>query len=556
MIHRLPEEVVRKIAAGEVVVGAFSVVKELVENSLDAGARRIDIEMKRGGKDYIRVADDGVGMSEEDVILAIQPHTTSKIRDIEDLYRIETYGFRGEALSSIVRVSRCVITTRREEDELATRLYVEGGKIKKVEKATAKVGTTVIVRDLFFNVPARRKFLKSASIEGRMVVETVQKFILSRPDVHFTLIRDGEVVYNAPPSDLLARISLVLPDVSKGIVEVEGKEGYVRVRGAVSRVGMWRKTRSGQFFFVNGRAVISTELSKALEKAYGEALPKGLHPVAVIFIDLPPDKLDVNVHPQKTEVKFSEPELVTHAVYEVVRNAVSKTWKREMPRRKVTYEIPKVEKETLKEPLKLLEAERSLARVEPKVEGKWKFLMTLRDRYIVAEDGESLMIVDYHAAHERILYERLKKTFEEGKMDSVNLLSPLSVPLDGVLISVAEENRDLLERFGFSFEKVEGGVVLKSIPSILPLSQIEGAFREILEDLRLVKLSSIGDVIEKILADMACKSAVRTGDRIDPDSAVELLNEIERMGLTSCPHGRPLVYRITFRELDRYFGRE
>jgi DNA mismatch repair protein MutL len=560
MIRRLPEEVVRKIAAGEVVVGAFSVVKELVENSLDAGAKRVDIEIRKGGKEYIRVSDDGYGMSEEEILLAIQPHTTSKISSLQDLYSISTYGFRGEALSSIVRVSRVVITSRKPAEDLGTRIFVEGGEVVKVEKVPTKTGTTVVVRDIFYNIPARRKFLKSASIEGRMVIEVVQKFMLSRPDVHITLIRDGKVVYNSPPSDLKTRVLMVIPDMGiDDLIGIDHKQEWVELKGFISKPGKWKKTRIGQYFFVNKRPVLSAELSRAAEKGYGESLPKGFHPVAVLFVEVPPNKVDVNVHPQKIEVKFSDLETVEKALIEAVKLNVSKSWKREFQiqqnKKKVDYYNIELEKDSIKEPVELLRIQRQTARVEEKFEGKWHFLMVLNDRYILAEDGEGLIIVDYHAAHERLIYEDLKKKFEEKGIDSSNLIIPIEVLMDEVLVETAFENKATLEKLGFFFERVENGVKLTAIPTIVPVHLSSEVFKEVLEGLRLSKISGMGETMKKILADMACKSAVRTGDRIDSDSAMQLLKELEMKKLLSCPHGRPLVFKLDYRELDRYFGR-
>ncbi len=557
MIRELPEEVIRKIAAGEVVVGAFSVVKELVENSLDAGAKRVDIEIIGGGKEYIKVSDNGIGMEEDEILLAVRPHTTSKIYSLEDLYRISTYGFRGEALSSVVRVSRVMITSRKENSPVGTRVRIEGGEVVSVEKVPSSFGTTVEVRDLFFNLPARRKFLKSASIEARMVTETVQKFILAKPEVHFTFKRDGKVVYNAVPSDLRARIALVMPDVKiRDMVEISLEKGWVKVSGFVSKPGVWRKTRSGMYVFVNGRSVLSPEIIRAVEKGYGEALPKGYHPMAVVFVKVPPDRVDANVHPQKVEVKFSDVHLIEAAVQDAVRRSTSKTWKRDLTPRKLRYERPEISHEVLREPERLVDIEKSFSRIETKESGRWKFLMILRDRYVLVEDDESLLIIDYHAAHERVIYEDLKRRFSNGEVDSTRLIVPLRVDLEKIFIDVALENRERLGKLGFEFKVGEDSVILESIPSILPVSKAEKAFREILEELRLSKIAGFGDVVQKILADMACKSAVKTGDRIDPSSALELLDMIERKGITSCPHGRPLVFRLRFSDLDKYFGRE
>ncbi len=558
MIRRLPEEVVRKIAAGEVVTGAFSVVKELVENSLDAGAKKVEVEIKGGGKSFIRVCDNGHGMDEEEALLAIQPHTTSKIEKVEDLYRVSTYGFRGEALSSIVKVSRVEILTKKKAG-VGVKLEVEGGKIKKVESdETIPEGTCVTVRDLFFNIPARRKFLKSASIEARMVIELMQKFILSRTDVHFILIRDGSVVYNAPPSDLRARAALVMTDVKvRDFLEVDFEKDFVKISGLVSPPGVWRKTRTGQFFFVNGRYVLSGELFGAFEVAYGEALEKGYHPLCVLKIELPPDKVDVNIHPQKLEVKFSHPEIVRSSLISAVGKAIKERIERKLPERGQTgvYPRPTERVETVRE--SIVELEKSYAtKISPKeIEGLPRYLMILRDRYILAEDDEGILLIDYHASHERILYEKIKREYEEKELDSTFLLLPVFVNLDEVQKRVLNENTQVLRKLGFRCEMVEEGVKIIAIPSVLPIQHVPAVISEVIEELRTSTFKGLPDVIQKILADIACKSAVRTGDRITEEDAIEIIRQIYEEKLISCPHGRPLVFRLSYTELDKYFGR-
>ncbi len=554
-VIELPEEVVRKISAGEVVVGAFSVVKELVENSLDAGAKRIEIEIKNGGKSYIRVSDDGEGMELDEMILAIKPHTTSKIKTLDDLYRIRTYGFRGEALSSIAEVSRMEITSRKKETVAGNRIHVVAGKVEKIEKdLNVKVGTTVKVFDLFFNVPARRKFLKSASIEGRMVTDQVQKFALSRPDVHVIYVKDGKVVYNLPPvDDLRIRIGIILPDArAREMVEFSKEIDGVKVWGFASKPGVWRKTRTGIYTFVNGRYVLDENLMDSIEAGYGESLPKGRHPIAVVFLEIPPDDVDVNVHPQKLEVKFKDPRFVRKIIEDVVSEALKFGWKRSLQVKKErSYEVEKREVEIFRE-VPLLETETEKIKVVET--SKKRYLMVLRDRYLVFEDENGLLIIDYHAAHERLIYEDLKGRFKDG-LESNYLVSPIEFEIDDVSRDVLSENVDVLERLGFRFELNGNILMVKAIPKILPVDLVQETVFEIVEELRLGRLENLPEVVEKILSDMACKRALRTGDKITPQDAEELLNEIEKKGILSCPHGRPVAYLLSYDELDRYFER-
>ncbi|MCD6450050.1 MAG: DNA mismatch repair endonuclease MutL, partial [Thermotogaceae bacterium] len=569
MIKRLPDEIVRKIAAGEVVVGAYSVVKELVENSLDAGAHTIEIEIKNGGKSYIKVADDGEGMTEDEALLAIEPHTTSKISSINDLYNISTYGFRGEALSSIVKISRTTIITKKEENK-GVKIEVEAGVVKSIENIEAKTGTSVIVRDLFFNIPARRKFLKSAAIEGRMVTEQVQKFLLSCQNVAFKYIKDGNVVYNTPTSDLRTRIGIVMPDSRpRELLKVDLSYGEIRIHGFISPPHIYRRNRTGQFFFVNKRYVLSNELFYSLEIGYGEALEKGHHPVAVLFLDVPQKFVDVNVHPQKIEVKFSNRDMVKKTIIKAVMETLKENVERIMPVRNYILkdkrkreEIYKgVEKEkygVFKEPM-LVETDKSYVtqKVEnvkysaEKVQEKAKipnFLMIIKDRYILAENEEGLLIIDYHASHERILYEKMKEEYEKKGLDGVKLLFPLEVQLDSVLMDVLKANSNFLKKLGFDWEVSNNGVKITSIPQVLKIDVAAETFKEAVDDLRLSKFKGMPDTVQKILSDIACKSAVRTGDMITKDDAESIIREIYRRKLLSCPHGRPLIFRIDYKE--------
>ena len=581
MIKRLPDEVVRKIAAGEVVVGAYSVVKELVENSLDAVAHTIEIEVRNGGKSYIRVTDDGIGMTKEEVLLAIEPHTTSKISRVEDLYAISTYGFRGEALSSIVRVSRAVITTKKVNYE-GVKVEIEGGSVKSVESVECPIGTNVIIRDLFFNIPARRKFLKSAAIEGRMVTEQVQKFLLSRGDIAFKYIKDGDVIYNTPASDLRTRIGIVMPDSKpRELLKVDLSQGEIRVYGFISPPHVYRRNRTGQFFFVNKRYVLSNELFYSLELGYGEAIEKGHHPFAILFLEVPPKFVDVNVHPQKTEVKFSNWEMVKKVLIKAVMEALKGTIERNLPVKRYTL---RDKEDKRKEPKKIyegIEEERSqnvfkeptlvkanksyVARKvasfkHPDETGESvnypTFLMVMKDRYILAEDEEGLLIIDYHAAHERILYEKIKGEYERKGLDSAKLLFPLEIKLDSILVEILKANSNVLRKLGFEWELLEGGYVkIILIPKVLKVDMAVDSFKEILDDLRLSKFKGMPDIIQKVLSDIACKAAVRTGDMITKDDAESIIKEVYRRKLLSCPHGRPLIFRISYRELDKYFER-
>ncbi|WP_333640905.1 DNA mismatch repair endonuclease MutL, partial [Mesotoga prima] len=323
-IHELPTDVVRKIAAGEVVTGCFSVVKELVENSIDAGASLVEIEIKAGGKEYIMVRDNGSGMTNQEAKLAIKPHTTSKISSIEDLDSLITFGFRGEALSTIASVSRMRLSTAADSEELGTILEIAGGSVTGQKPFSGSNGTLVEVFDLLYNTPARRKFLKSASIEGRMVTEMIQRFILAFENVDFVYSRDSQTVFDTRGAGSLQdRIALIYPGIStRDLIPVSGNSGEINVSGYVTLPSRTRKNRMGENIFVNGRYVRQFELNYALERGYGETLQKGNFPFAVLFIDIDPQEVDVNIHPQKLEVKFASTAAVLDEVKRAVRSAI------------------------------------------------------------------------------------------------------------------------------------------------------------------------------------------------------------------------------------------
>lgn len=317
-IKRLPESLVRKIAAGEVIHNPSFVLKELVENSLDAQADRIVVEIENGGKNMVRVSDNGIGMTREEALLAIEPYTTSKIESEEDLHRIRTYGFRGEALASIVQVSRTKIVTKTEKDALATQLMIAGGKVEEISETHRDTGTTVEVRDLFFNLPVRRKSLKSSAIELRMCREMFERFVLVRNDVDFVFTSDGKIVHSFPRTqNIFERAILILEDLRKGYITFEEELSGLRIKGIVSSREVTRSSRTGEYFYVNGRFVVSEELHEVLMKVYD--LPKRSYPVAVLFIEVNPEELDVNIHPSKIVVKFLNEEKVKKSLEETLK---------------------------------------------------------------------------------------------------------------------------------------------------------------------------------------------------------------------------------------------
>lgn len=598
-IKKLPDEVISKIAAGEVVINPASVVKELIENAIDAQASNIDIQIKNGGKSYIKVADNGIGMSNDDLLASIQRYTTSKISEIEDIYRISSYGFRGEALASIVDVSRTVITTC--DGSQAYRLEVVGGNIVKTSQSHREKGTTVEIYDLFFNLPARRKFLSSEKVETRMVTEMVERFLLVRPDLSFTYKVEDDIVYNVRSETLNDRFSVIFPDV-KEFQQLSYDGENVKISGIISSPQHTRRNRTGQLFFVNGRFIVDNLLHLALERGYGESLMHGLHPYAVVFLNVVPDTIDVNIHPQKLQVKFSEPQVVynelARAVRETLRqftgyqlyvdkresalfaseppveNSDGKTirnvqsdwqdgkrasdWRNErtgsfsgtnatgQPRSRDANTYYPVNRSD--DSARNIQLDGTFGQKISTLQRIGKFTI-LRNRYILFEDVDGIVIVDFHAAHERIIYERLK----EKTYSTVPLLIPIEVSLPKSVEQVLDELKDALEGAGFTFSIEEGKVKITQIPSILNVTQARDVFMEVLEEYRLPfdKPKSLNHV----LASKACKAAIKTGDPISESEAEQLVNEVREKGLLTCPHGRPILMKLTFSQLDSYFER-
>jgi DNA mismatch repair protein MutL len=557
VIKKLPPNVVSKIAAGEVVAGPYSVVKELIENSIDAKATSIEIEITSGGKSYIKVKDNGVGMSKEDLILSIEEHSTSKIEDFDDIYNLQSYGFRGEALSSIAKVSRIVITSNNGEE--SNRLEAIGGKIKSIEPyPTNEKGTTIEVYDLFFNVPARRKFLKSPQTEKRYVTEFVEKFILANPEISFIFNSDNEIIYNVKPSTLVERFNLIFPEV-KEFTEIRGKYVY----GIISSPNYNRKNRTGQIFFVQKRYINDKMLYYIFENGYGEALNN--HPYGVLFIEVPSHLVDVNVHPQKLEVKFSDPNLIYSDIIRSVREGVKK-----FVTKNVFISQSKLEQN---EPGNSLNQKQYFIKEQPQryqdtekpynqtssifdiarknIELKEDILI-LKKRYVLFESEDGIYIMDFHAAHERVLYEEILEKLGE-KIDVVDLIVPITIKVGKSLKELVKERLDDFKNFGFKIEFFENEIKILSIPSFIKLSDIEDTFKEIIDELRIPTQKPKN--LKHIIADKACKSAVKTGYNISTKEAKELIDEVLKRGLTTCPHGRPLFLKISFKDLDKYFER-
>lgn len=547
-IKRLDESVISKIAAGEVVVGVHSVVKELVENALDAGAKKIVVELLNGGKSEIKVKDNGEGMDEEDLKLCFLPHTTSKISNFSDLLKLNSFGFRGEALHSIGSVSKMKIVSRTPSSAVGHEIEIVAGNLVYSRPVQSDVGTTVIVRDLFFNVPARRKFLKSAAVESRMATEMFEKFCLTKLDVHFVLVREQQLVYDLPPADLLERIKKIFPDVPKESLKTfKFERNGMKLSGCLS-VESFAK-RGLILCFVNDRFVTNQTLTSAVYAAYSDTLEKGRHPFVVLNLLLNPKEIDVNVHPQKLEVKFANEE----DVFKFVRDSLKRLLTRPIVKQIRVQERPHVAEPTeIYRPTVQLgtvrQIEQKLVEEEP-----FKFVGTVRGRYVIFEKEEELMILDFHAAHERIVFEQIMSSLTER--NSKSLLIPVKLKMKATDASLLASSQ-ILKDLGFSLMSRDEELIVERIPDWMELSEVEDFLRESIDELKLLDLQGMRETIKKILADYACKRSLRTRDRVSETEMVELAKRLISEGHSTCPHGRPLMFSLNLKELDRFFGRD
>ena len=574
-IHLLSPETRMRIAAGEVVTNPASVVKELIENALDAKATKIRIQISNGGKDEIVVTDNGEGMEDSDILLCTDPHTTSKIHEWDDLLAIESFGFRGEALASIASVSEFRITSRTSNEPLGRSIEVRGGEKKEIRKENASVGTKVEVHNLFFNVPARRKFLKSSTIESRMVIELVEKFMISVPHLSFELVKDREVIYTLPPSSLKERMLVVFSMVSSGSLRrVEHSSGSYSVKGYISTPDVNRPNRTGIFTFVNKRMVRHPMLYSALDHGYGEMLPKGRYPMAVIMIDVPSEFLDVNVHPQKTEVKFARNEQVFSLVADAVKQTLSMepleiqiadstTPYPNIPSNGQNHTLPIPRqldmRSSIPNPFSMEDARKGSVSYSEEKRARYSLakrssIGVLKGRFILCDHPNGLSIIDHHAAHEQLLYQKIKD--QKRTLEPQVLLSPLILEIDQSALLLLTDHQKVVDDLGFRWvQKKNRRVEITCAPTILPIAQIETTWIEVLEQLRFWEMEGTVHVLDRIFQTIACHAAIRSGEPLSYEDAEYLLRQMEETSIFSCPHGRPIEHMIRMEELDRFFRR-
>ena len=657
-IRVLTDTLANQIAAGEVVERPASVIKELVENSIDAGARRIAVDIELGGRRLMRVSDDGEGMLRDDAILAFERHATSKIRSLEDLAAIGTLGFRGEALASIASVAKVELVTKVELELAATRVIIEGGRLLDVKDAPRDTGTTISVRDLFFNTPARRKFMRSEATENYHLANIVTHYALAHPEIAFQLTSNGrEVIRVSPARDLRERAFQIF---GGGMIEsllpvLGGREYVAKVSGFISAPRERRTNKDSQYFFVNNRFVRDKTIAGGLLEGYRSVLPHGVYPVAFLFLDVPLEEIDVNVHPAKTEIRFRRNEAVKDVIAEAIREALAKagivaerteveavvTSKPEsfaapmsaivgfeqskiefvLPEPQLRYDptvpptainpagagnehfapldaprtaIPEREEElsnfaeaferaaslkaesniefpVLYEPPTAIpkgydalppvnSAERLVKTAEPEsVSGnRIRPIGQLHESFIIAVDDEGLLLIDQHVAHERILFDKFRRKETERGVESQNLLLPETfdlTPAQSQAFQVVEEE---LSFVGFGVMRLSGRTVaIKSIPTDLPPSETRNLFAEILDNVELDKRGGGRTTLrDDIAASLACKAAVKINMPLTPEKMEWMIDRLlTTSSPTTCPHGRPVILRLSMKDIERGFHR-
>lgn len=604
-IRPLPERVINKIAAGEVIERPAAVVKELVENSIDADADKIEIFVEKSGAKLIKIVDNGCGIAEDQIEIAFSRHATSKIKTFDDLNALYTYGFRGEALPSIASVSRLRMVSRTPDAKSGTEIIIEGGVVQSKQPVAASVGTIIEIENLFYNTPARRKFLKAESTETRHIARTAMAMALSRADIGFSYTSNNRNIFTLPPqSSLEERINAVLGK-DKKFVPVDGEEGPVKLKGFIGTPEMIQQNRFGIYLFINNRYIQSSSISHALMAGYGEMLPRGKYPIGVLLLNVDVNEVDVNVHPTKAEVRLSMEREVHDSVYRIIKNSLRQDGiipmfksstplndqqqafvpgigerpqveSNKIPGMATNQVDPSMFKELYRKPEvtgstpDVVQVNKNTGEIisstpainqpdvvpEKTVSSGFRYVGRYSDLYLLIQAGEDLYIVDQHTAHERILFEENLKKVDNNVIEGQAMLFPVQVELNPELMTVYEESQEILNNSGFTVGYFGGRTVnIEAVPSIMRKKSPEKLFLAVLDDIASLKNSGY-DLKKAIAQTIACRSAVMAGDRLNDHEAIHLL---ERLLLCdnkyTCPHGRPTFVKLTKADVDKQFGR-
>jgi DNA mismatch repair protein MutL len=610
-IKILPENIVSKIAAGEVIQRPESVVKELIENSIDAGSQNIALYIKHAGKSFIQVSDDGNGMTEDDVLLCIQKHATSKISSYEDLESIYTLGFRGEALSSIAAVSQLEIKTETREEEIGSFIRVENGEVVK-EKGSFPKGTSISVKNLFYNTPARRNFLKTDATELRHIIDTFNKISLSHPDISFKLFNDDGLIFDYKLGSLEERISQVFADnMIDALIRVEERTDFASLYGYVGKPSMLKKSKGEQYLFLNNRYVINRQINHAVFTSYENVLEKGDYPFFILFLDIDPHRTDVNVHPSKLEAKFDDEKNIYNFVLAVVRKSLAEhDLVPSMMFNQTTEETEKLRVDNFRRAGKhdfsdrpAFETKTTFARtdfsdkeidlifstitediVKPQTQGEIDsplekpateiphipqsqqpetpvedstFIFQLHNKYILSQIKSGLMIIDQHVAHERILYEKALKRFEVNLPFSQQLLFSRSLELDPATFTLIKELEPYLRKLGFEIKfSGKSKIIIQGVPDDIKPGTEEKILLDITDEYLVNQREKHLETRDNIAKSYSCKTAIKAGDKLSENEMRLLIDQLFATSMPYvCPHGRPIVVKISINEFDRRFGR-
>ena len=577
-IRVLPELLISQIAAGEVVERPASALKELLENSLDAGAREITVQLAAGGTKLIKVADDGGGIAKDELRLALSRHATSKIASLDDLERVASLGFRGEALASIASVARMTLTSRRNGDKHAWTVAASGADVSKAAPAALGGGTSIEARDVYFNTPARRKFLKSEATEYAHCDEAFTRIALSRPDVGFTLQHNGRTQHHLKPQPLRERITAVLGDeFDATALTVDEASGGLRIAGAIGSPAHARSSRDAQYLYVNGRYVRDKLAAHAIRQAYQDVLHHDRHPSYVLFLEIDPGQVDVNVHPTKTEVRFRNPralhQFVFHALNKTLAGATAGSSAARMPEAAAASFIA---------PTPMRQAAMALSATEPMAFYETLFRKSVPDAplpvvneaggdtplgyalaqlsgiYVLSQNQHGLVIVDMHAAHERIMYEKLKGALDAREIPMQPLLVPVTFAADPLDVATVEEHDAVLRTIGFDIAAASPkSLIVRALPAPLADADATALAAGVLREIRETGASRVlTERRNELLSTMACHAAVRANRKLTVPEMNALLREMEATERSGqCNHGRPTWHQITVAELDKLFMR-
>jgi DNA mismatch repair protein MutL len=612
-IRVLPEILANKIAAGEIVERPASVVKELLENSIDAGARSVQLTIESGGKRSIRILDDGEGMNQDDAILAFEHHATSKIQTADDLAAILTLGFRGEALPSIASISRLTLKTRSSDarDAGGTEVDIQGGTLRSVKPISWDRGTEVIVRDLFFNVPARRKFLRSNDTELGHITRLVTHYALAHPEMRYTLQSEGRTLIDVVPvATVRERVyQLFGEQFLENLVEVSGTSGTITLHGFASRPHEQRSNPYSQFFYVNRRMVRDKVITSAVRQAYRNAIPASAYPIVLLFVELPCTEVDVNAHPAKIEIRFRQQNLVHDLIRDSIQRALvmSKSipaydhpWEAAAGRESTPAWSPPVSPDQESAPDQRFDFTPARAAADPfqrafnypfrevpaaapsvddhagmrvrsdmllgspgagqqpfRIDGI-RILGQMHESYIIASDSYGLLIIDQHVAHERVLYEKLALEMQSDQVERQGLLVPITLELAPHQVAILRRVLPELNKNGFQVEEFGGqSVLIRSVPAVARDADCAVLLSEILEGLETEERSlDVKRVRDRIAVSMACRAAVKVHMSLSMEKMQWLIDELSRTQIpTNCPHGRPIILRFSLYEIERNFGR-